>query len=279
MTAEQGGKDELSRALLSLRAAAGLSTRRAGALTGFSQAKVSRLERGINIPTEDDVTALLDAYRASASTRKHLLGLARDIRAEHRPVVLARQTDNPGAFQARLARIEAASAVVRAFSPTAVPGVLQTPDYARAVIAARRLPVDRVDRFVQNRIRRQEHLLTPAAPHFTLITTEGALGWRLGTRAQMAAQVDRIAEISVAEHVRVGVIPWGTLAERVVLHAWDIYDQRAVSYGTAEATAVLTEPADVARYLELHEMVEQMAVFGDDARAAFERIAASYRRG
>lgn len=277
MTAQQGGKDELSRTLLSLRNEAGLSTRQVGTLTGFSQAKVSRLERGINIPTEDDVTALLDAYSAPAATKRRLLGLARDIRAEHRPVVMARQTGNPGAFQARLARIEAASATVRAFSPTAVPGVLQTADYARAVIASRDLPADRVERFVQNRLRRQENLLTPSAPHFTLITTEGALGWRLGTRAQMAAQVERIAEVAVADHVRVGIIPWGTLADRVVLHSWDIYDERAVSYGTSEATAILTESRDVARYVELHEMVERMAVFGEQARDLLTQIAQDYR--
>lgn len=278
MTAQQGGKDELSRTLASLRKESGLSTRQVGAVTGFSQAKVSRLERGINIPTEEDVTALLDAYRAPAAVKRRLLGLARDIRAEHRPVVMARQTGNPGAFQARLARIEAASATVRAFSPTAVPGVLQTADYARAVINSRALPPERVERFVQNRLRRQEHLLTPSAPHFTLITTEGALGWRLGTREQMATQVERIAEIATADHVRVGIIPWGTLAERVVLHAWDIYDERAVSYGTAEATAILTEPADVARYVELHEMVERMAVFGQEARAVLDQIANDYRQ-
>lgn len=277
MTAQHSGKDELSRTLASLRHEADLSTRQVGALTGFSQAKVSRLERGINIPTESDVDALLDAYQAPAPVRRHLIGLARDIKAEHRPVVLARNRSRPGAFQARLRRIEEASERVRAFSPTAVPGQLQTPAYVRALIAARELPPGEADKFVTARLGRQELLTRPGAPHFTIVTTEGAMGWRLGSFEVMAGQADHIAALCVHPEVRVGIIPWGARAERVALHAWDIYDDRAVSYGTADATAVLTEPRDVARFVELHEMVESMALFGDEARAILHRIRNDYR--
>lgn len=52
------------------------------------------------------------------------------------------------------------------------------------------------------------------------------------------------------------------------LHGWDLYDQRAVIYGTADATAVLTEPRDVARYVTLTAAVEEIAVWGDAARGA-----------
>lgn len=279
MTAQQGGKDELSRTLAALRADTDLSTRQVAAVTGFSQAKVSRLERGINVPTEADVGALLDAYRAPANVRKRLVGLARDIKAEHRPVVLARNRSSPGVFQARLRRIEEGAARVRAFSPTAVPGLLQTPAYVRALIAARDLPQAEVERFVANRLHRQELLTRPTTPQITLITTEGALGWRLGSRKDMAEQVEHIAAMTAHPELRVGIIPWGTRAERVALHAWDIYDDRAVSYGTADATAILTETRDVARYIELHEMVERMAVYGDAARAVLDEIATRYRLG
>lgn len=279
----RGGKDELSRTLHELRTAAGLSTRQAGTQARFSQSKVSRIEQGRNVPTEDDVVTLADIYlagqRADPSVRRRLVELARDIRAEHRPVVMARSKGRPDVFQTRLARIEAASAHVRSFAPTAVTGLLQTESYMRSLIAERDLPADRVDAFVRARLQRQAGL-AGGGREYTIITTVAALGWRLGSRAAMADQVSHIADvIGRYPGVHVGVIPWGAAADRLVLHGWDIYDERAVCYGTADATAILTEPRDVARYLELHTSIEKMAVWENDARGVLSQLADRYRAG
>jgi transcriptional regulator with XRE-family HTH domain len=272
------GKDELSRTLHNLRTAAGLSTRQAGALAGFSQSKVSRIEQGRNVPTEDDVVTLADIYRANPAVRQRLVELARDVRAEHRPVVMARSKDRPDVFQARLARIEAASAHIRSFAPTAVTGLLQTESYMRALIAVRGLPADRVDAFVRVRLQRQAGLGS-GNREYSIVATEAALGWRLGSGDDMAGQISHIAElIGMYPTVHLGVIPWGAAADRLVLHGWDIYDQRAVCYGTADATAILTEPRDVARYLELHAAVEKMAVWDDQARDLLATLAERYRQ-
>ncbi|MDN5917746.1 MAG: helix-turn-helix domain-containing protein [Pseudonocardia sp.] len=277
------GKDELSRTLHELRSAAGLSTRQAGAQAGFSQSKVSRIEQGRNVPTEDDVVALADVYlageHADPEVRRRLVELARDIRAEHRPVVMARSKGRPDVFQARLARIEAASAHVRSFAPTAVTGLLQTESYMRSLIAERDLPAERVDAFVRARFQRQAGL-AGGGRQYTIITSEAALGWRLGSHAAMADQASHIADvIGRYPTVHIGVIPWGAAADRLVLHGWDIYDERAVCYGTADATAILTEPRDVSRYLELHASIEKMAVWENDAKGLLSRLAELYREG
>ncbi len=272
----RGGKDELSRTLRDLRRTSGLSARQAAERAGFSQAKVSRVERGINVPTEADTSVLAQIYGATGDVRRRLTELARDIRAEHRPVVMARGKGRPGLFQARLARIEEATAHMGTFTPTVVPGLLQTETYARAVIARRELPTDEADNFIAGRKLRQE-LLADSEHRFTLITTEGALGWRAGSRDDMATQIDKIAEAVSLPNVRVGIIPWGTQAHIFPLHGWDLYDERAVSYGTFDATAILTEPRDVARYVELFAKLAAMAVYDDNARAVLARIAAEYR--
>ncbi|MGH3911974.1 MAG: helix-turn-helix domain-containing protein, partial [Pseudonocardiaceae bacterium] len=119
-----GGRDELSRALRKLREAAQLSTRNAAELTGFSAAKISRVERGINVPSENDVATLVRAYQASSEVGIHLTSIARDIQAEYRPVVMARGKGHPSAFQKRLARIEATTEHLTTFTPTVVPGLL-----------------------------------------------------------------------------------------------------------------------------------------------------------
>lgn len=276
MGGPSGGRDELSRALRELRAAAHLSTRRVAERTGFSAAKISRVERGINVPTETDVAALVHAYQAPPEVRTHLTGIARDIRAEHRPVVMARGKGRPSAFQERLARIESTTEHLTTFTPTVVPGLLQTEAYIRALVAYRELPQAEVDKFVAARLARQERLRDPAH-RFTLITTEGALGWRAGSPADMAEQVDRIAAATRLPTVRVGIIAWGTRAPVFPLHGWDLHDQRAVIYGTADATAILAEPGDVARYITLTAAVERIAVWDDAARAVLARISDRYR--
>ncbi len=270
------GRDELSRALRELREAAQLSTRKAAELTGFSAAKISRVERGINIPSENDVAILVRAYQASSEVRIHLTSIARDIQAEYRPVVMARGKGHPSAFQKRLARIEATTEHLTTFTPTVVPGLLQTEAYMRALVAYRELPHTEVDKFVAARLTRQERLRDPAH-RFTQITTEGALGWRAGSSADMAEQVDRIIAATRLPTVRVGIIAWGTQAPVFPLHGWDLHDQRAVIYGTADATAILTEPADVARYITLTAAMERIAVWDDTARAVLARISDRYR--
>jgi Domain of unknown function (DUF5753)/Helix-turn-helix domain len=270
------GRDELSRTLRELRQAAHLSTREAAKHTGFSAAKISRIERGINIPTEADVGALVRVYRASDETQSHLIDIARDIQPEHRPVVMARGRGHPSVFQKRLNRIEATTEHLTTFTPTVVPGLLQTEIYMRELVAYRQLPPAEVDKFVTARLTRQQRLVDPAH-RFTQITTAGALSWRAGTPADMAEQVEHIAAATRLPNVRVGIVSWGTRAHVFPLHGWDLHDQRAVIYGTVDATAILTDPRDVARYVQLTEAIEQIALWDDDARTVLERIANEYR--
>jgi transcriptional regulator with XRE-family HTH domain len=271
------GKDELSRSLRQLREEAGLTTRDVAAQAGFSQAKVSRVERGINVPTEADVLALIDVYGPPAGVARHLRALARDIRAVHRPVVMARPKARPSLFQSRLARIEASSEHVGTFSNTVVPGLLQTAAYIRELIAPRQLDPAEADAFVRARLDRQT-LLDDLAHRFTLVIAEGVFGWRAGSREDMADQVERVADATRRANVRVGIIPWGTRATRFPLHAWDIYDRRAVSYGTVDATAILTEPRDVQKYAVLFDTLASSAVYDDEARTLLADIAHRYRR-
>lgn len=94
-----GSLDELSRTLRELRHAAGLSGMQAAERVGFSQAKISRIEKGINVPTAEDVEALAKTYRAATDTRRHLVLLAEDVKAANRRVVLSRRQavlDEPG---------------------------------------------------------------------------------------------------------------------------------------------------------------------------------------
>lgn len=93
----------------------------------------------------------------------------------------------------------------------------------------------------------------------------------------MIEQLERIAARTYRLNVRVGIVPFGRPIEVFPLHSWDLFDQRAVIVGTTTATAVLTEPRDVAVYVELTDALERLAVYGAEAREILTRVADRYR--
>jgi transcriptional regulator with XRE-family HTH domain len=266
-------QDHLSTELRRLRKAAGLSGTEAARLTGLSQSKVSRVETGAFMPTEDQVVALCHAYRASASVRRALVTITRDLREE---ASSARVVLQRGAWrmQQRIGKIEAASARIRSFQPTIVFGLLQTRDYITALFGDSLSDGER-DRTIEARLERQRILDSNREFHFVL--TEGALRWNMGGAPTMAAQLDHLIDLSRHGPVRLGVIPWTTPVSVAVLHGFDIYDSRAVLLGTQTATALVTDEREVADYEQNFAEVQRYATYDDVACSHLARIAADYR--
>lgn len=240
---------------------------------GFSQAKVSRIEGGINVPSPKDVLTLTQIYRAPPEVRDRLVLLAEDMKAGSRRVVLNRGGVE---FQQRLARIEDASEYVRSFTATVVPGLLQTEDYARAIFRTGDLSDQEIAEAVRGRMERQA-LLGAEDHRFTLLTTEGALYWCAGSPAVMASQLDRLTQPQ-PDGVRLGLITREQPVNCFPMHNWDMYDQRGVTVGLVSSTALLTNRLDVAMYDEWFAKLEELAVFDEEAHPVFQRIADEYRR-
>jgi len=271
----RGGRDELSQTLRALREESGLSQSTASQKAGLTQSKLSRAENGLFLPTPEDVKALAKAYHASAPIRRRLEQLTIDLRAENidSRVVLQRGAWH---FQHRLGRIEQASAHIRSFTPTLVPGLLQTADYARAVFGAlNEISGNDIRTAVTARMDRQGLLREPGRD-FTMLIPEGMLGWSASTPV-MVEQIAHMREVAQLDRVRLGIIPWGTPAPAFPTHGWDIYDERAVIVGTWTATALLTEPRDVTAYLALFHELEKLAVYDQEADETLARAADSYR--
>lgn len=267
-------QDHLSAELRRLRISAGLSGTEAARLTGLSQSKVSRVETGAFMPTEEQVVALCRVYRAPAGVRRELVSITRDIRAE---AASARVVLQRGAWrmQQRIGKVEAASARIRSFQPTIVLGLLQTRDYITALFGSS-LPDNERDQAVEARLERQSVLGSTREFHFVL--TEGALRWNMGGAVTMLAQLDHLIELTERGTVRLGVIPWTAAVSVSVLHGFDIYDSRAVLLSTQTATALITDEREVADYENHFVEVERYATYDDVARSHLARIAADYRR-
>jgi transcriptional regulator with XRE-family HTH domain len=270
-----GGQDWLSRTLRSLREEAGLSGVKAAAAVGISQPRISRIEGGRFVPTEDEIKALSRLYRASAATRRQLLQAAADLRAE---TTSARVVLQRGAWkmQQRIHRIESDAATVSNFQPAIIPGLLQTADYARLVFAdGYEIATEDLERSVS--VRQERGAALGSGREFTLIMTEGPLRWQAGGPEVMTAQLDHLAAATAERGVRLGIIPQSQPVRVFPQHGFSIYDDRAVIIGTRTATAFIADEREVADYVGMFSALADLAAFGDDARAIIERIAGEYR--
>jgi len=109
--------DRLSATLRQLRQRANLSGIEAARRAGMSQATVSRFETGKRVPTEDDIRALCEAYRATPEVLQGLLRIADDLRAGATSTRTVLHHHGAPSMQARIGRIEANSAQIRSFTP------------------------------------------------------------------------------------------------------------------------------------------------------------------
>jgi transcriptional regulator with XRE-family HTH domain len=265
--------NRLSATLRQLRRSAGLSGTRAAARAGVSQKRVSRVEIGTFMPTPEEVETLCRIYEAPAQTRRELVQMAQELREDR---ISARLVLERGGWwlQERIGRIEEVAGRIRCIAPTVVPGLLQTREYARALFADSLAPGD-LERTVEARMARQRLLETDRT--FAFILSEGTLRWNMGGPRVMVDQLAALRHASERENVQFGIVSWTTAVTVPVMHSIDIYDSRAVMFGTISATALITSPREVEEYEDHWSELAPFASCGEQARAALNRIEAEYR--
>ncbi|WTY80120.1 helix-turn-helix domain-containing protein [Micromonospora sp. NBC_01405] len=191
-----------------LREAVGVTREGAGWEIRASESKISRMELGRVGFKERDVADLLSLYGVTDSEeREALLKLARDANS---PGWWHRYGDVlPSWFQSYLG-LEAAAALIRSYEVQFVPGLLQTPEYARAVVLLghRGAGADEIDRRVGLRMQRQELLHRPQPPQLWAVVDEAALRRPIGGPEVMRGQFAALIEATRSPHVRLQIIPF-----------------------------------------------------------------------
>ncbi len=201
---------QLTASLRALREDAGLTIEQAVAALSagsgrWSRAKLSRIENRDQGVRPDEVQQLLDLYQADQQTRAAITELAKA--AAERGWWLALRRDLPDDFHPMLS-LESALVGIRQFETMLVPGLLQTPDYARALIAGvhQGEPTERTERKVIARMARQQVLTRSDPMRFHVILEQAILERPVGTATVMRRQLQRLLEISESPHVTVQVI-------------------------------------------------------------------------
>jgi Domain of unknown function (DUF5753) len=165
--------------------------------------------------------------------------------------------------------------VLRYYHPTLVPGLVQTPGYARAVYEAMH-PGGRADisGAIAARMNRQA-ILYDEAKRIEFVIGEAALRWWFPPASTMLGQLDRLAQVAALPNVVVGILPFGpTPTWRS--HHFTLYDERpggaVVHVELLAGGRNFRDPDDVARYAEAFKRLHDAAVIGEDAQRLLRRI-------
>ena len=212
ITAQPGSGPTVLRILLGsqlrmLREVKGITREEAGYAIRASGSKISRMELGRVSFKERDVTDLLRLYGVDEDEAATLVELA--IQANS-PGWWHKYGDVlPDWFQVYVGLEEAAS-LIRLYEVQFVPGLLQTADYARAVVRLGQpgAAPDEIERRISLRLARQELLTKPGGPRLWAIVDEAALRRPIGGREVMRAQLVQLLEATEQPQVTLQVMPF-----------------------------------------------------------------------
>ncbi|MEQ4724048.1 helix-turn-helix transcriptional regulator [Nonomuraea sp. B19D2] len=257
--------------LRDLRRDAGLTGRQLAAACSWVPSKVSKIELGKQVPTEDDIREWCLACQFPSEIAD-LITAVRSIDAQYTDW---RRSLKTGTRRRQRANIDAyeKTTLIRAWEPTVIPGLLQTADYARGILSTvvdfHGIPDD-VEEGVQARMEAQRAFDRPQR-RFLFLLGEGALHTLVGDRTTMGEQLRRLLEAARAPRISLGIVPLAAPYTVPRNNAFTIYDSRMVTVATYTAELTLQQRHEVAIYEKAFDRLLALAVHGESARELIGR--------
>ncbi|MDL4813360.1 helix-turn-helix domain-containing protein [Actinomadura opuntiae] len=174
-----------------LRTKHGLSCAAVGRVVSAARQTVSHWESGLLRPDEDQIQKL-DALYETGGLLEWL--------AFHAEIV------HDARWQKQHLHYDARSSKIRLYERSFIPGLLQTPEYARALFVLEGI-VDDVEGAVAMRMARQERLFSANPPHLSMLIDEDVIDRAVGGREVMSKQLERLLELSELHHIIVQIVP------------------------------------------------------------------------
>ncbi|WP_436778368.1 helix-turn-helix domain-containing protein [Yinghuangia sp. YIM S09857] len=208
-----GGSDPIDGRLLvaselrRVRDDTGLTQSEAADQLSWSASKIARIEAGHVAVSRTDLMALLSVYAVKGQLRDSLLA-ANDTSRRTRTWWSRHSRVLSPALQ-QLLRFESQCELLRQYEPLLIPGLLQTRDYARAVIGQHTSDPGTVETLVKVRLRRQIEVCgRPAPPLLWFALDEAAVRRVVGSPELMADQLEHVLAHAEKAHVTVRVVPF-----------------------------------------------------------------------
>ncbi|KMS69676.1 XRE family transcriptional regulator [Streptomyces viridochromogenes] len=272
----------LGQELRRLRELKGMTAEEVAERLLVSQSKISRLENGRRSISQRDVRDLCGVYEVEDHRIvDSLMQMAKDSRQQGWWHSFG---DIPYSVYIGL---ETDAASLRVYDPQVVPGLLQTKQYAEALIAGA-LPETastEIEKRVQVRMRRQERISTEENPlRLWTVMDEAALRRVVGNRSLMRDQLEQLVEQSQLPHVTVQVIPFemgahpGLNGQYAILEFPDAADSSVVYIEGVTSDLYLEKANDVQKYSVMYEHLRAQALNVDQSRQFIADIAKEYAR-
>ncbi|GAA4240779.1 helix-turn-helix transcriptional regulator [Actinomadura meridiana] len=198
----------LGQQLRELRDSKGILLKEAAEYLQRDTATLSRYETGFYPIRRPDLFALLDLYGISdASLRDKLLNLSKDVWQKGWWDGYA---DDVAGHLIDYIWLESRATHIRSYAAMVVPGLLQTPDYAREVIRINEpgATSDQIDRWLELRLTRQQILAGDTPTRLSAVLDEAVLHRQIGDPRIMETQLRHLADRSTAASVDVRILPF-----------------------------------------------------------------------
>jgi transcriptional regulator with XRE-family HTH domain len=272
---------ELGALLRALRTERGFTVEQVAERLLCSPSKVSRMETGQRGATARDVRDLCDLYEVA------------DPNERARIARLAAEGKQQGWWQsyeleyfAKYVGLEENAISTRNFQSTTVPGLLQTEEYARAMLESvvPEFSPERVDQLINVRLTRQQSLTREPPLQFWAVLDEPVLHRLVGGYRVMRDQLQRIVEAAQLPNVTIQIIPFTAGAHPAMESSFDILE-----FGTVAPSLVYVEgligymylerPQDLERYERVFERLRDMALSPQESIELMAKTATRYDQG
>ncbi|MFF5390872.1 helix-turn-helix domain-containing protein [Streptomyces sp. NPDC013012] len=273
----------LGQELRKLREAKNMTAEQVAERLLVSQSKISRLENGRRSISQRDVRDLCGVYEVEDERMvESLMQMAKDSRQQGWWHAFG---DIPYSVYIGL---ETDAESLRMYEPQIIPGLLQTHEYAEAVIAGalpESTPAD-IEKRVQVRTRRQERIRDEERPlRLWAVIDEGALHRIVGSRPLMVQQLEHLLEQSQLPHVTVQVMPFdmgahpGISGQYSILEFPDTSDSSVVYIEGVTSDLYLEKTQDVGKYSVMYEHLRAQALNVDQTREFISKMAKKHAQG
>jgi transcriptional regulator with XRE-family HTH domain len=264
---------ELGRLLRALRTDKGLTVEQVAEHLLCSPSKVSRMETGQGVATPRDIRDLYELYGVTdEAERDRMMILARE--AKERA-----WWESYGLAYATYVGLEAEAMAISTFQSSVVPGLLQTPDYARAAHerSRPRLESRQIDLQIEAKLTRQRILTQDDPPSLAVVLDEAALRRMVGGRQVMADQLSKAMDMSALPNVTVQVIPFARGAHPAVESNFTLLELPEPNPGVVFVEGLigstyLARAEDLKRYDEIFAELQSIALNPKDTAALIAEL-------
>jgi transcriptional regulator with XRE-family HTH domain len=268
----QAAREAVAHRLRDLRKEAGLTVVQLAAACGWHYSKTSRIENALTGPSATDIRRWCAATHAHDQAHDLIVqsinaeSMYRQWRDQVRAGLRHIQESRVQAFRDTESH--------RMYSGGLVPGLLQTEGYALAVLgiaaSVHGLDVDDSAQAARARVERSR-IVHEQGHRFVVVIEEPVLYCQIADTDAMAAQLGYLLTAGALPAVSLGIIPMTIRRTHWPEEAFHIFDDRLVSVELVSAEVSVSQPGEIAQYLETFDRLRSMAVYGADARALILR--------